>query len=81
MNQRKDSYRAALQRGHEPSAAPPRSARATTLHSRYVRVTIEVDPALQRDLTRWVGPPVSTVLLAGSNAVRAVAARLAAIAG
>ncbi|MET8677127.1 hypothetical protein ABZW18_05880 [Streptomyces sp. NPDC004647] len=68
MSQRKDKYRAALQRGQDTAA--PRSAKVTTLHSRYVRVTIELDPDLERDLTRWVGPPVSALVLAGATVLR-----------
>ncbi|MGP3999374.1 hypothetical protein [Streptomyces sp. 8N706] len=70
MNQRKDRYRAALERGQDTVA---RSAKVATLHSRGVRVTIEVDPDLQRDLTRWVGRPVSTLVLAGTTVLRALA--------
>ncbi|MEV6315582.1 hypothetical protein [Streptomyces sp. NPDC051776] len=70
MNQRKDKYRAALQRGEEPLATAPRPARVTTLNSRYVRVTIEVAPDLERDLTRWVSTPVSALVIAGSTLLR-----------
>ncbi|MCX4594567.1 hypothetical protein OG819_33930 [Streptomyces sp. NBC_01549] len=68
MNQRKDTYRAALQRG--PEAAAPRAVKVTQLHTRYIRVTIELDPALPRELTRWVGPPVSAILRAGAAVLR-----------
>ncbi|MER5398496.1 hypothetical protein [Streptomyces sp. NPDC002599] len=68
MNQRKDTYRAALQR--EPDAAPPRHTKVARLHTRYVRVTIELDPALPDGLTRWVGPPVSAILRVGAAALR-----------
>ncbi|MER5471069.1 hypothetical protein ABZX90_30515 [Streptomyces sp. NPDC002935] len=68
MNQRKDTYRAALQR--EPDVAAPRHAKVARLHTRYVRVTIELDPALPRELTRWVGPPVSAVLRVGAAVLR-----------
>lgn len=64
MNQRKDTYRAALQRG--PEATAPRPAKVAQLHTRYVRVTIELDPALQRELTRWVEPPLSALLRVGA---------------
>ncbi|MFF1743000.1 hypothetical protein [Streptomyces mirabilis] len=64
MNQRKDTYRAALQR--EPDVAASRPAKVTHLHTRYVRVTIELDPALQRELTRWVEPPLSALLRVGA---------------
>ncbi|MGW1067515.1 hypothetical protein ACWD4F_23725 [Streptomyces aureus] len=68
MNQRKDTYRAALQR--EPDDTAPRQARVARLHTRYVRVTIELDPAVPRELTRWVGPPLSALLRAGAAALR-----------
>jgi hypothetical protein len=68
VNQRKDTYRAALQR--EPVAAVPRPAKVTQLHTRYVRVTIELDAALQRDLNRWVGSPVSAMMRAGAALLR-----------
>jgi len=68
VNQRKDTYRAALQR--EPDAAAPRHTKVTQLRTRYVRVTIELDPALPRDLTRWVGPPVSALVRAGAAVLR-----------
>ncbi|MFI1158521.1 hypothetical protein [Streptomyces sioyaensis] len=71
MSQRKDSYRAALQRGQDVSA--PQSTNVTTLHSRYIRVTVEVDPDLRGDLTRCVGRPVSSVLLAGVTVLRTLA--------
>ncbi|MEU6271955.1 hypothetical protein ABZ871_05960 [Streptomyces populi] len=68
MNQRKDTYRAALRR--EPDTTAPRQARVARLHTRYVRVTIELDPALPDELTRWVGPPVSALLRVGAAALR-----------
>jgi hypothetical protein len=68
VNQRKDSYRAALQRG--PGVAAPCHAKVTQLHTRYIRVTIELDPALPRDLTRWVGSPVAALLRAGAAVLR-----------
>ncbi|WP_328444640.1 hypothetical protein OG780_03770 [Streptomyces sp. NBC_00386] len=68
MNQRKDTYRAALQR--EPDAAAPRHTKVARLHTQYVRVTIELDPALPDGLTRWVGPPVSAILRVGAAALR-----------
>ncbi|MEX2971753.1 hypothetical protein [Streptomyces sp. C184] len=70
MSQRKNSYRAALQRGQDVSAPQPT---VTTLHSRYIRVTVEVDPDLRGDLTRCVGRPVSSVLLAGTTVLRTLA--------
>ncbi|MFE0513378.1 hypothetical protein, partial [Streptomyces sp. NPDC058964] len=71
MNQRKDTYRAALQR--EPQAAALRPAKVTHLHTRYVRVTIELSPALSRDVTRWVGSPVSALGNAGAAVLRPLA--------
>lgn len=68
MNQRKNTYRAALQR--EPHAAAPHQPKVTRLHTRYVRVTIELDPALQCDLTRWMPLPVSGLLQAGTAVLR-----------
>ncbi|MFD5567464.1 hypothetical protein [Streptomyces cadmiisoli] len=68
MNQRKDTYRAALQRSHDVAA--PRSAKSTTLHTRYVRVTIEVDPALTDELTRWTEPPVAALVRAANVLLR-----------
>jgi hypothetical protein len=72
MSQRKDNYRAALRRGQDVSA--PRPTKVTTLQSRYIRVTLEVDPDLQGDLARWVGRPVSSVVLAGTGLLRTLAA-------
>ncbi|MFE7778180.1 hypothetical protein ACFU5O_30645 [Streptomyces sp. NPDC057445] len=69
MKERKDRYRAALERVGDSAA---RSSKVTTLDSRYVRVTIEVDPDLQRSLTRWVGPPLSVLVLAGTTVLRVV---------
>ncbi|MFI1169256.1 hypothetical protein ACH4UM_38270 [Streptomyces sp. NPDC020801] len=69
MTQRRDTYRAALQRGVDV-AAPSRPAKVTRLHTRYLRVTIEVDPALPGELTRWVGLPVSVLARAGAAVLR-----------
>lgn len=71
MSRRKENYRAALQRGQDVSA--PRSTKVTTLQSRYIRVTVEVDPDLRGDLTRWMGRPVSSVVFAGATVVRTLA--------
>ncbi|MFF7467989.1 hypothetical protein [Streptomyces sp. NPDC008092] len=68
MNQRKDTYRAALQR--VPDAVVPGPARVTRLHTRYVRVTIELDTGLPRDLVQWARSPVSRVMRAGAAALR-----------
>ncbi|MEU2429206.1 MULTISPECIES: hypothetical protein [unclassified Streptomyces] len=67
MSERKDRYRAALSRGEDGAG---RSAKVATLQSRYVQVTIEVDPDLQRDLTRWTAPAVSAVMVAGTTVLR-----------
>ncbi|BDH13400.1 hypothetical protein [Streptomyces hygroscopicus] len=71
MSQRKESYRAALRRG--PDVAAPRSTNVTRLQSRYIRVTVEVDPDLRGDLTRWMGWPVSSVVFAGATVLRTLA--------
>ncbi|MEU3244969.1 MULTISPECIES: hypothetical protein [unclassified Streptomyces] len=68
MNQRKDTYRAALQR--EPGAPSPRPLKITRLDARYVRLTIEVDPAVPREFNRWVVPPVSALLRVGAAVLR-----------
>lgn len=73
MNQRRDTYRAALQR--EPEAAAARHAPVTRLDMRYVRVTIELDPAVPREVTRWVGPPVSALLRVGAAVLRPLSGR------
>ncbi|WNO76732.1 hypothetical protein [Streptomyces sp. AM8-1-1] len=69
MTERKDRYRAALERGRDSAARP---AKVTTLHTRYVSVTIEVDPDLQKGLTRWAGSPLSMLVLAGTTVLRTV---------
>ncbi len=69
MTQRRENYRAALRR-EQDDVPGPRSTKVTTLESRYLRVTVEVDPDLQGDLTRWVGRPVSSVVLAGTTVLR-----------
>ncbi|GAU69146.1 hypothetical protein SSP35_10_01810 [Streptomyces sp. NBRC 110611] len=79
MSQRKDNYRAALQRGQDVSA--PRPTKVTALRSRYLRVTVEVDPDLRGDLTRWVGGPVSSVVLIGSTVLRTLAATVGRVSG
>ncbi|WP_407548635.1 hypothetical protein QOM21_05720 [Streptomyces sp. Pv4-95] len=72
MSQRKESYRAALQRGQDDSVT--RSTKVTTLQNRYLRVTVEVDPDLRDDLARWVAWPVSSVMVAGTTVLRTLAA-------
>lgn len=76
MKERKDRYRAALQRGGD-IAAP--SSKSITLNSRYVRMIIEVDPDLQRDLTRWASLPVSALVLASTTVLRTLANTAAAV--
>jgi hypothetical protein len=73
MNQRKDTYRAALARDRAVPGPylPPR--RATTLNSRYVRITIELDPGARRTVERWVRPPASVLARTGTAAVRLLA--------
>ncbi|MGW7023159.1 hypothetical protein ACWGGS_27960 [Streptomyces decoyicus] len=72
MSQRKESYRAALRR--EPDVSAPRSTNVTRLQSRYIRVTVEVDPDLRGDLTRWMGWPLSSAVFAGATVLRTLAA-------
>jgi hypothetical protein len=61
-------YRAALQR--RPDTTTPSSTRVTPLDTRYVKVVIEVDPTLQREITRWVGLPVAALMWAGAAVLR-----------
>ncbi|MFJ3231058.1 hypothetical protein [Streptomyces sp. NPDC086787] len=68
MNQRKDTYRAALRR--EPQSTAKRSSKVTELHTRYVRLTIELSPALSNDFSRWVAAPVSALGSAGAAVLR-----------
>ncbi|GAA3117835.1 hypothetical protein GCM10010521_01900 [Streptomyces rameus] len=68
MNQRKDMYRAALQR--RPDTTTPSATRVTPVDTRYVKVVIEVDPALPREVTRWVGRPVAALLWASAALLR-----------
>ncbi|MFE1172253.1 hypothetical protein [Streptomyces sp. NPDC058773] len=72
MNQRKENYRAALRRG--PDVSAPRSTNVTRWQSRYIRVTVEVDPDLRGDLARWMGWPVSSVVSAGATVLHTLAA-------
>ncbi|MFG3659508.1 hypothetical protein [Streptomyces sp. NPDC047706] len=72
MNQRKDNYRAALRRGQaEPQ---PHTPKAATLNSRYVRITIELEPDLQRHLDQWTAPAVALLTNAGTAALRVLSA-------
>ncbi|MFF8784302.1 hypothetical protein [Streptomyces sp. NPDC015125] len=73
MSQRRESYRAALRRDQD-DVSGPRSTKVTTLQNRYIRVTVEVDHDLQGDLTRWVGRPVSSVVLVGTTVLRTLIA-------
>lgn len=73
MSQRRENYRAALRR-EQDDVSGPRPTKITSLQSRYIRVTVEVDPDLQSDLTRWVGRPVSSVVFAGTSVLRTLAA-------
>lgn len=72
MNQRKDNYRAALAR--DRSDPPPPTRKVTTLSSRYVRITIEIDPDVQRGVERWVTPPVALLTSSGAAARRVLTA-------
>ncbi len=68
MNQRKDNYRAALGRGQTEPA--PHTPQVTTLNSRYVRITIEIDPDARRTVERWVAPPLALLAATGTAALR-----------
>jgi hypothetical protein len=68
MNQRKDNYRAAL--GRSQADPGPHTSNVTKLSSRYVRITIEVDPDVHRNVERWVGPPIALLANTGAAALR-----------
>ncbi|MGW4562197.1 hypothetical protein ACWEN3_07200 [Streptomyces sp. NPDC004561] len=70
MNQRKDAYRAAMR--PRPDTAEPSSPprRVTALDTRYVKVTVELDPAFARDLTGWAGQPLSALVRVGEAVLR-----------
>ncbi|MDX2592301.1 MULTISPECIES: hypothetical protein [Streptomyces] len=85
MNQRKDTYRAALRRRPETTApaastspaastaaasTPSAPTRVTPLDTRYVKVTIELDAAPARDLGRWAGEQLSALVRAGEAVLR-----------
>ncbi|MEU4034755.1 hypothetical protein [Streptomyces collinus] len=82
MNQRKDTYRAALRRRPEttaptsptspaaPTAAVSAPTKVTPLDTRYVKVTIELDAAPARDLGRWAGQQLSALVRAGEAVLR-----------
>ncbi|MGW2825670.1 hypothetical protein ACWC24_32370 [Streptomyces sp. NPDC001443] len=57
MTQRKNNYRAALHR--DPAEPGPSPTRATTLSTRFVRITIELEPDAARSLDRWTAPAIS----------------------
>ncbi|MFF0791590.1 hypothetical protein [Streptomyces spiralis] len=78
MNQRKNTYRAALQRRPDTTASAPAGASAaapapttlTPLATRYVKVVVELDPALPRDLGQWIGQPLNALVRAGAAVLR-----------
>jgi hypothetical protein len=70
MNQRKDTYRAALQRRPDTTAPAASSTKVTRLDTRYVKVVIELDLGFARDLTDWAGPPLSALVRAGEAVLR-----------
>ncbi|MEU6421158.1 hypothetical protein ACWDSD_28795 [Streptomyces spiralis] len=78
MNQRKNTYRAALQRRPDTTASAPAGASApapapttlTPLATRYVKVVVELDPALPRDLAQWIGQPLNALVRAGAAVLR-----------
>lgn len=72
MNQRKDNYRAALRRGQ--ADPQPHTPKAATLNSRYVRITIELEPDLQRHLDQWTAPTIALLTNAGTAALRVLTA-------
>jgi hypothetical protein len=72
MNQRKDNYRAALQR--DQTDPGPHTPKVTTLSSRYVRITIELEPDVQRTLDRWAVPAVVLLTDTGAAALRVLTA-------
>ncbi|MFS4094773.1 hypothetical protein [Streptomyces sp. AF1A] len=70
MNQRKDAYRAAMQRRPDTTAPSPPPRRVTALDTRYVKVTVELDPALARDLSTLAGPPLSALVRVSEAVLR-----------
>jgi hypothetical protein len=70
MNQRKDAYRAAMRPRQDTAApaSPPR--RVTALDTRYVKVTVELDPAFARDLTTLAGQPLSALVRVSEAVLR-----------
>ncbi|MFF7971427.1 hypothetical protein [Streptomyces sp. NPDC007905] len=70
MNQRKDTYRAALQRRPEATAPTSAPTKVTPLDTRYIKVIIEVDGACARDLTDWAGQRLSALVRAGEAVLR-----------
>ncbi|MBL1080723.1 hypothetical protein JK359_01825 [Streptomyces actinomycinicus] len=70
MNQRKDAYRAAMRPRQDTAAASPPPRRVTALDTRYLKVTVELDPAFARDLTSWAGPPLAALARVGEAVLR-----------
>jgi hypothetical protein len=70
VNQRKNTYRAALQRRPDTTASAAAPTTLTPLTTRYVKVVIELDPALSRGLGRWVGQPLDALMRAGAAVLR-----------
>ncbi|MQY33460.1 hypothetical protein SRB17_14210 [Streptomyces sp. RB17] len=70
MNQRKDTYRAALQRRPDTTGHASAPTKVTRLDTRYLKVTIEVDLSFARDLTGWAGQPLSALVRAGEAVLR-----------
>jgi hypothetical protein len=80
VNQRKDTYRAALRRRPDTAASAPATPGApapdsapttlTPLATRYVKVVIELDPALPHDIVRWAGQPLDALVRAGAAVLR-----------
>ncbi|MER6064928.1 hypothetical protein [Streptomyces sp. NPDC001792] len=70
MNQRKDTYRAALQRRPDTTAPASAPTKVTRLDTRYLKVTIELDLAFARDLTGWAAQPLSALARAGEAVLR-----------
>ncbi|MFI9605075.1 hypothetical protein ACIHCX_35575 [Streptomyces sp. NPDC052043] len=70
MNQRKNTYRAALQ--HRPETTAPASAptKVTRLDTRYVKVIIELDLSFARALTDRAGQPLSALVRASEAVLR-----------
>lgn len=72
MNQRKNNYRAALQRDQAEPA--PRTTKVTTLNAGFVRVTIEVEPDALRNLDRWTAPAIALLATTCTTALHLLTA-------